>query len=220
MALSKPSAIFFDWDGTLVDSFSFLETAHNFVLSSYGMEPFESGGFSKYFGRPREEIYPALYGDKADEARLEFEKFVFENHKMIEPMHDTKMLLETLHGVGVSAGVVSNKKPEFVNAEIDHLGWRRFFLSVVGAREAANDKPSADPLFLGVERAQLNLDSEVIWYVGDTVIDHQCAKSAGVPFVYINHENETQNEVLDSKPDLVVKNCSELSGFLLQYGKN
>lgn len=219
--LKKPAAMFFDWDGTLVDSFSFLEAAHNHVLEGYGMQVFEKGGFIQYFGKPREEIYPAVYGEKADDARGKFEQFVIDNHKtMLDPMDDTEMLLKTVHSVGVQAGVVSNKKAEFVNAEVDYFEWRKFFLSVVGAREAANDKPSPEPLFLGIERANIGADMSEIWYVGDTVIDQECARRAGTPFVYINHHDEEQNAVLDNKPDLVVKNCKELADFLLQYSEN
>ncbi|MCB1531239.1 MAG: HAD hydrolase-like protein [Alphaproteobacteria bacterium] len=216
-ALEKPRAIFFDWDGTLADSFSFLEAAHNHVLEQYGLPGFEKGGFAPYFGRPREEIYPALYHDKADEARGLFEVFVKENHKeMLEPIHGAFECLQTVQRLQIPAGVVSNKLPAFVNGEVDHFGWRPFFLTVVGAREAAEDKPSAAPLLLGLERAGLNVALESVWYVGDTVIDQKCAENAGARFIYIDHENKP----LEKAPDVSVENCFALRDFLLQYAGN
>lgn len=219
--LSKPRGIFFDWDGTLVNSFSFLEAAHNSVLVEFGMPPFEKDGFAMYFGKPREEIYPAIYGERAEEARGKFEEFVVENHKtLLEPMDDALLLLQTIQKTGIPAGVVSNKKAEFVNAEVDHFGWREFFVTVVGAREAANDKPSADPLLLALQRAGLEPAGADIWYVGDTVIDQKCAENASSPFIYIDHEDDPAHPVFSGKVDLRVKNCAELSDFLLQYVEN
>lgn len=221
MALSKPAAIFFDWDGTLVDSFSFLEAAHNHVLAAYGRAQFEKGGFRQYFGKPREEIYPAVYGDRAEEARAKFEAFVVENHKaLLEPMGDAKMILDVVQKSRISAGVVSNKLSDFVNAEVDYFGWRIFFKSVVGAREAINDKPSADPLLLGLKRAGIESDIADIWYVGDTIIDQKCAANAGSKFVYINYSGEEDNEILQNGPDLTFNGCAEFADFLLQWREN
>ncbi len=219
--LKKPYAMFFDWDGTLVDSFSFLEQAHNDVLGKFGMPLFEKGGFKQYFGKPREEIYPAIYADRAEEARGLFEDFVINNHKtLLEPMDGAYELLQTIHDLGIKIGVVSNKKSEFVNAEINHLGWRSFLVSVVGAREAEQDKPSPTPLILALKRAEIDGPIEDIWYVGDTIIDQKCAENAGSPFVYINHEGEVGNDILKTEPDVVADNCFALSDFMLQYSGN
>lgn len=217
MKYSKPAAIFFDWDGTLVDSFSFLEAAHNHVLAQYDLPIFEKGGFEQYFGKPREEIYPALYGDKADEARGVFEGFVRDNHKrLLEPMVGAFKCLEAVHDAGIPMGVVSNKLPDFVNAEIDHFGWRPFFKSSVGAREAAQDKPSAAPLILGLERSEISVDMADVWYVGDTHIDQKCAVAAGATFVFIDHDDVGRADGMETAPDITLKNCQDLADLVLQ----
>lgn len=221
MTFPHPKGVFFDWDGTLADSFSFLEAAHNDVLTSFDLEPFEPGAFTEYFGKPREEIYPALYGEAyALEAQARFEVFVQNNHTtMLTPIDGAETVLKTLSDMGVIMGVVSNKKPEFVNAEIDHFGWRSYFSSVVGAKEAENDKPSADPIFLGVRRASLEPDMNSIWYVGDTKIDLMASKAAQCPFIFIApvsgedafHESDGHAKKF--------KTLQEFNDFLLQYAE-
>lgn len=215
-----PKAIFFDWDGTLVDSFAFLEAAHNHVLQTYDRAPFSPGAFKEYFGKPREEIYPALYADKADEARGKFEAYVKENNtKTLKPMDGAEELLQTLENLNITMGVVSNKLPEFINAEIDHFGWRKYFASSVGAKEAANDKPSPDPLLLGIERANIEPNMHQIWYVGDTEIDQGCAKAAQSFFIFIQSYDQLTPPTLSANEGLIVKNCTEFADLLLQYTK-
>jgi phosphoglycolate phosphatase-like HAD superfamily hydrolase len=216
--LPKPTGIFFDWDGTLVDSFSFLEAGHNHVLAQYGMPLFEKGGFTEYFGKPRDYIYPAIYGERAADAREKFGAFVVENHRtLLKVMPDAELLLQTIVDMGIVCGVASNKAPEFVNAEIDHFGLRKYFSSVVGAREASEDKPSSAPLFLVMERAGLSAPMETVWYVGDTENDQLCANNAGAQFIYIEHGDVIVGCDEKEKIALRVKNCRELSDFLLQY---
>ena len=49
-------------------------------------------------------------------------------------------------------GVVSNKDGEFVREEVRHLGWAPLLPVVIGAGDAAADKPDPDPILLALER--------------------------------------------------------------------
>ncbi|MEM7680195.1 MAG: HAD family hydrolase [Pseudomonadota bacterium] len=222
MTFPHPKGVFFDWDGTLADSFSFLEAAHNDVLKSFDKPPFEQGGFKHYFGKPREEIYPALYGEKnAAEAQARFEVFVQKNHTtMLKRINGAEEVLKTLSDMGMIMGVVSNKKPEFVNAEINHFEWRKYFSSVVGAKEAENDKPSPDPIILGVQRASLEPNMGNIWYVGDTKIDFLASNAAQCPVIIIGSEVQDADIRNAEVPAKKFETLAEFNDFLLQYAQN
>ncbi len=81
-----PYAIFWDWDGTLVDSYSFLNDAHNHTLRTLGFEPFKGDEYKEYFGKPRETLYPAIYKDKCEQAKDVFQSYVTENSHKILPL--------------------------------------------------------------------------------------------------------------------------------------
>lgn len=208
----KPAAILFDWDGTLVDSYGFLNNAHNTVLQQFGMTPMPEGGFQAYFGLPRDQLFIDIYGaNRAEDAKLGFEQYYLANH-----LHDLSVLpgvpemLETIAGQDIVTGVVSNKKPKFLQAEVDHLGWGRYFGDVViGAGMAEADKPDPAPLLMAAKKLGIT-DMRSIWYVGDTHIDALCAQAAGARCFLVapvEHEDVAETSV---------KNYSQICGFLLQ----
>jgi phosphoglycolate phosphatase len=218
--LNKPEAVFFDWDGTLVDSFLFLHAAHNHVRGILGIEPFTLEVFESYFGQPREKLYKELYGDNMEEAKIHFEAYVYANHLAgLVPIEGAQILLGQLYDMGIPCGVVTNKKGAFVVKEIENFGWGKFFKSVVGAAEASDDKPSPEPLFLAVERAGVNCDMANIWFVGDTDNDLACARDAGAVPILISSEKEYVRLSKGFEIALHRENCAALRDFLLQYSR-
>ncbi len=212
-----PEAVFFDWDGTLVDSFHFLCRAHSHVRNEIGRPELTTEQFERYFGMPREHLYEELYAPHQDKAKTLFESYVNENHlEQISPMPGAEKLLDMLAELGIKTGVVTNKKPSFVLEEIGHLGWQKHFVSVVGAGEAKQDKPAADPLLLAIEKGGGHAGLENIWYVGDTETDLKCAREAKCISIFIQNQGNTEELIDVYQPAVVVKNCDELCGFLLQ----
>lgn len=189
MNIVKPQAVFFDWDGTLVDTFSFLQAAHNDVMSSLGLTEIDRPDwFSSYFGKSRDFIYGSLYGDKRLEAMALFEKFVEEQRKaFLKPIEGAHEFLSLLQEQGVPACVVSNKKTGFIHAEIQLLRWEGYFEAVIGAGDASADKPSCAPFWLAKERSGIAASPEAIWFIGDTEADLACAQSAKAVAVFFDY---------------------------------
>ncbi|MGH1398673.1 MAG: HAD family hydrolase [Alphaproteobacteria bacterium] len=215
--ITLPKAVFWDWDGTLVDSFAFLHSAHNHVRGKFDTPPFTLAEFSNYFGQPREKLYTEIYGvERIEEAKAHFEDYVYANHhqiKVIEGAHD---VLKAFLKRDIPMGVVTNKKGELVAKEIGNHGWQDYFISVVGAGEAEADKPSAAPLHLALGRSGLGVVPQDTWFVGDTISDLACAQSAGAPCVFILNDEPAPDYLKDHKPLLIFKNHAEFLDFLLQ----
>ena len=87
-------------------------------------------------------------------------------------------------GAAWPQAVVSNKAGHYLRAEVTHLGWDAHFGAVVGAGDAAADKPDPAPIFLALERLGRAADRSV-WYLGDTALDMRAAHAAGVTAVLI-----------------------------------
>ncbi len=220
MTIQLPGVIFFDWDGTLADSYKFLENAHNHIRRALGLSPFVGEEFKGYFGHPREKLYAELYGHEIEKAKELFSAYVRANHvKHLKPMPGAADLLAACAGLGIEMGIISNKKSEFLKLEIETFGWQGYFKSVMGAGDAGEDKPSAAPLIKSA--AILSCGSmEKVWYMGDTDVDLQCAQNAACASVFLAHESLSDEWAKLYKPFLIFKNCREMTEFLLQCRKN
>lgn len=210
-------AVFWDWDGTLVDSFSFLHKTHNHVRDIFGMPAFTVAEFGNYFGKPREMLYNEIYGaDNIETAKRHFEEFVFAHHHEIQPMDGAQRLLEAFSGLNLPMGIVTNKKGVLVNKEINNHGWAHHFICTVGAGEAGEDKPSHLPLLLALERSGLDIKPSEILFVGDTDNDVLCAHNAGAQIAFIEEDLGKHEIAQKHKALLMFRNCNEFADFLLQ----
>ena len=87
-------------------------------------------------------------------------------------------------GAAWPQGVVSNKTGRYLRAEVAHLGWAAHFGAVVGAGDASADKPDPAPIRLALDRLGA-CGGPSVWYLGDTALDMQAARAAGVTAVLI-----------------------------------
>jgi len=210
-------AVFWDWDGTLVDSFAFLHKTHNHVRSQFGMPTFTVEEFGQYFGRPREKLYRDIYGaENIEEAKGHFEAFVLANHHEIQPMQGAQKLLETFSDIGLPMAIVTNKKGPLVAKEIVNHGWGHHFVVTVGAGEAEEDKPSPAPLHLAIEKSGLDVKPHEVLFVGDTENDVLCAHHAGAKIAFIEEDLQKHAIAEKYKALLMFRNCDEFTDFLLQ----
>lgn len=212
--MTLPKAIFFDWDGTLVDSYPLVEAANNFVLQSLGMEPRTPGWFMEFFGLGEEDISNLLYSGQKTEAQKLFRQFLQEAHSdLIEPHEGAGTLLTQLFNKKVVLGVVTNKQREFVDPEINEFGWQSHFEVVVASLEAEEDKPSPKPLVLAAEKT--GFSPHEILFVGDTETDLRCAEAFGCASILIHAAHEKLGWLERYNPLHRVKNHDELAGLLL-----
>lgn len=186
--LRKPDAIFFDWDGTLVDSLPALNGYYNHVLAVYSKPAISIEEAKRNIRRSAREIFPEVFGEQADEALNVFYDYVSKTHlehlEVFVESHDFMAELATLN---IQLGIVSNKKHSFLLKEISHLGWDKYLVSNIGAGEAAKDKPEPDPLLLAASKIGLSPEVNEIWYVGDTETDMMAAVAAGFQPIFIEH---------------------------------
>lgn len=213
--VQSPIAIFFDMDGTLLDSYGHLMMAHNHVREAFGQESFTEDEFLFNLSRTTTDVYRELYGARAEEAKQILYEYINEHReKRIVPMRGANEILVFLHGQGIVLGVVSNMNPGLLRDQIESLGWTKYFGAVVGAGDATEPKPSATPLILAAERAGVEFDPQKIWMVGDTETDIGCARAAKCVAVLLKSRRDWQNIVRNIPPDLAIETLLEIKGFI------
>jgi phosphoglycolate phosphatase len=210
-----PDAIFWDWDGTIVDSYNLLNETHNYTLRTLNMNELEEGAFRHYFGRERMYVFANLYGDQMDNAIEIFQDSVIKNSHKILPIKGIEAVMDLLQNNKVILGLVTNKRRCFVEKELTHTGLAKFLPIVVCAAEAEHDKPFADPLLKAIAQASMSAKKHEIWYVGDTETDIKCATNAGCKSIFIEGHKDTERILKEYFPYISFDNYYEFKDFLV-----
>ncbi|HOO50352.1 MAG TPA: HAD family hydrolase [Alphaproteobacteria bacterium] len=184
-ATPHPDAIFFDWDGTLVDGLPLVMAGYHHLASSFQVPDFSVEDIKKFMRRSARELFPELFGKRAADAQKAYYDFVMREHiNFFSPLDGAEDFLREMNRNNVPLAVISNRRHDLLVLEIKERGWDIYFSSIVGAGQAAFDKPKADPLLLARDEAGLT-STDVIWYVGDSETDMVAALAAGMVPVFV-----------------------------------
>lgn len=212
--LSRPEAIVFDWDNTLIDSWQAIHDAQNHTLAAFGLEPWTLDEILQRVRGSMRDTYPALFGDRWREAGdVFYSRYTAKHLETLTPLDGAKELLEDLQAAGIHLAVVSNKKGDYLRSEAAHLGWERYFGRIVGAFDAPRDKPAADPVEMALEGAA-TAPGHSVWFVGDADVDLECATNAGCIPVLARKKPPDPGEFANHPPALYVDGCMTLSKVL------
>ena len=191
--MDKPEAILFDWDSTLVDTFPAIRAAFKLTCQTF---PLVDGSslFQGHCHRSVKESFPILFGNREGEARDFFYQKIGEiDLKELVLLPGAFDLINCLHSKSIPLAVVSNKQGDILRKEINSLKMTSFFSFVSGSGDSKRDKPSPDPALDALtfmnKKSSLN-----IWFVGDSIVDWQCASLAGCRPVAIGLAPHTLEE--------------------------
>ncbi len=210
-----PRALLFDWDNTLVDTWPTIHHALNVTLAVMGKPAWSFEETKARVRASARESFPALFGARAEEA-MEVYYGTFEKSHLAQ-LRAREGAGDLLRGLSEAGrywlGVVSNKTGPILRREAEHLAWHGYFDRIVGAADAARDKPAVEPVELALDGSGVRRGGEV-WFVGDTDIDMLCAGNAGCVPVLLRPEPPQDGEFGDNCPRFHVKCCAALAELL------
>lgn len=209
--MEHATAVLFDWDGTLIDSFPAGYRASVTVLEHYGididrdrfLETYSPNWYHSYeqLGLPRDEW------DNADQMwRRTY------HDQVSEPFPFVSALLERLRKVGLTLGVVTSGNRDRVEKELRDNGFTEFFAAVVCFEDTEHKKPHPAPLSHALE--QLELAPGDTMYVGDRPEDIEMGRNVGAYTVGVESEYGPRSVLEEAKPDLILPHAGHLADRL------
>lgn len=181
--MSYQTAIF-DLDGTLLNTLEDLWNATNLALAHYGWMLRTEDEVRRFVGNgTRVLLDHAVPGGEKNpkfEQVMEYYKKAYEQHQFdhTQPYPGIPEALKTLADRGVKMAIVSNK-PDFA---VKDLNQKFFGLDFAcGDKAGQNRKPAPDVVFEAMQALGADPGSTV--YVGDSEVDIETAKNAGLPCI-------------------------------------
>lgn len=215
--MSTPVAVLWDWDNTLVDGWAAIEAGLNATFRAFAMPEWDRAMVLARVRGSLRDTFPGMFGAEWERARDIFYAEILRTHlAVLTPMPGAVAALAAAARVAPQ-GVVSNKQGPLLRAEAAHLGWAAQFGTLVGAGDAAADKPDAAPLLMALEALGVPPSREV-WYIGDTALDMAAARAAGCRAVLLG-DAAHDGGVAQAAPDMVFADGHALAAGLLSLAK-
>lgn len=178
------TAVIFDLDGTLLNTLEDLKDSTNYALQKFGFPQRTLDEVRSFVGNGLRMLIvravPAGTEDSVIDAVLQTMKLHYaENyHNKTRPYDGIGALLTRLKAEGYPMAIVSNKA-DLVVALLRKLYFDTMIPVAVGETEGVSRKPAPDMVVEGLRR--LGLPGAKAVYVGDSEVDLQTARNAGLP---------------------------------------
>ena len=206
--------IIFDLDGTLLDTLDDLRAAVNAALSFYGLKERTREEVRSFVGNGIAKLMERSIGDKdfphfAD-ALQKFKEYYGEHCKdETKPYEGILSLLAQLKARGIQTAVVSNKA-DFAVKILAEEYFDGLLLDAVGENECMGirKKPAPDSLFAVMKK--LGAKKETTVYVGDSEVDIQTAKNAGVDCISVTWGFKDRGFLIDNGASRLVDSPNEI----------
>ncbi len=210
------NAVFFDMDGTLIDSRADLAATVNHTRRELGLAELPQEEVLTHVGQGARHLLAHAIPERADDVESLWE--IFRSHyaehmlESVELYPTVRQTLEELARRGWLLGINTSKPAFATRAILEHFGLLRYFgNAIVAGGDCAEMKPSALPLRECAARLRGHRLSSHDWMVGDSWTDMQCATNAGIKGAFCTFGF---GKLADSRYTIKINRLDELLRYL------
>jgi HAD superfamily hydrolase (TIGR01509 family) len=210
-----PKGIFFDLDGTIVDSReAYLEAART-AFQAMRQEPPSLRTALEIPRRleQKQPLNPIIAGDTQkflDVYLRTYYSITMEKTTLIPNIQTALKILSEKAKLALIT--MRNVPKEAITAELTRFGIAQYFTHVVTAMDTHKPKPSPEALIKTVKAIDVQICDCLI--VGDSTSDIQAGKAAGAKTVAVLSGLFSRQELAKQNPDLILKNATTLPNHL------
>ena len=188
----------FDFDYTLADSSRGIVMCFRHVLERNGYADVTDEAIRRTIGKTLEESFSILTG-VTDADRLADFKQQYRKEADVHMTPNTRLFPETLDVLralkerGARVGIISTKYRFRIHDTMDQHLPVDFLDIVVGGEDVTRAKPDPEGLLHAI--TELGVEKKDVLYIGDSTVDAETARAAGVDFAGVTHGVTTADEL-------------------------
>jgi len=210
--------VIFDVDGTLADTLdNYYAMACDFVELA-GAPPVSRKYVYALMGSGDpdllQKLFPADFPDLESKLRrIVPERIGIWMRRSAEetaPLAGCVSLLQELHSAGYRLGIATSAGRDL--PYLDRWGARELFAAIVGREDVAQRKPHPEGILRCL--AALDVAPSAALYVGDSPIDIEAGRAAGVVTVGVLTGTSTRQGMADAEPDHILESAADLPNLL------
>ncbi|MEF9919403.1 MAG: HAD-IA family hydrolase [Eubacterium sp.] len=207
------SLYLFDFDYTLADSAKGIVMCFQHVLRHNGFENISEDRIKRTIGITLEDAFIKLTGVQDQEQLVAFRKEyvkkadkVMVNNTVIFP--GVLETLQCLKNEGAQTGIISTKYRYRIKETIDLYHMENLIDCILGGEDVDHAKPNPE----GLEKVILGFEipKEKVLYIGDSLVDAETAKNAGVDFAAVTTGMTTKEDFKGMPYVMIMKSLKEL----------
>ena len=211
----KYNAVLFDLDGTLLDTLGDLHLGVNVALEKHGYPTRSMEEIRTFVGNGARQLMRLALPEGTPDAEVEeilaeyLDWYAVNFCVKAAPYAGVKAVMDALVEQGVKVGIVSNK-PDATTKKLGEM----FFpgLPAFGQRDDIPKKPAPEMVWKAMET--LGVTTEEAVYVGDSEVDVQTARNAGLPLVAVSWGFRTVEQLVEAGAETIVHTAEELLAAL------
>ncbi|HEX5835976.1 MAG TPA: HAD-IA family hydrolase [Pyrinomonadaceae bacterium] len=210
-------SVIFDFDYTLADSSQGAIECINFALREMGLDGVSDDAACLTIGLSLAETFLTL-GEHHEPHRCdEFHRLFVQRAEQVMAnltvlYESVPAMVEALHARGLRLGIVSTKYRRRIHEVLKREAMLHGFHVIIGGEDVKQHKPHPQGLFEALARLESSPASVV--YVGDSEVDAELARRAGVPLVLVLSGVTPRERFENYEPLAVLDSIRELPGFL------
>ena len=207
------TTVIFDLDGTLLDTLADLHASVNFALRELSFPERTLGEIRRFIGngvvKLIERSVPAGTDKETEKNCLDIFRAHYLSHMAdnTAPYEGITELLCRLKQEGIKTAVVSNKLHTAVVGLCDD-----YFPSLIdcalGVSDESERKPAPTNVYKALDALCCNKDNTI--YVGDSEVDVQTAKNAGLKCIGVTWGFRDKDELINAGADHIADTAEEL----------
>ena len=210
----KP-VILFDLDGTLLNTEPAILKSYRELFKKYRTEEEFTRDKQLAVLGPSLQTMFAQYFPEQDTEQLvkEYREHNRAAHAdLVKPMDGAVELLESLKAQGYKLGIVSTKVKEMVllGLTLNHMD--HYFDVIVGHDDVQNGKPDPEGILTACRLVNEGRDSVI--YIGDSPMDIQAARNAGVFSVGYLFNLERREQLEKEKPNRIIDDLRQVEALV------